>query len=296
MTIYQYPSACGELIEGQIDGINFLSSYTINCYSQVILQPGQVTKTFEAKQAKLCSAIDYLAQAALISKNWRSDFTLKSDSQIPIGKGMGSSTADILAGLAAVSDYYRLNLSAAEMTDYCLKVEATDHSAYPQATIMNHVTGEVFAQFPYTFGLSVLVLEPSETVDTRESMHEISLHQSKVKEKEYKRLFKELVEAYEKEDLAWLADIAWTSALLNEQILEKPLLHPLEQLTKKAGVLGLNIAHTGSIIALWFDETKIRAKALKKYVREIDKNHYYKQLSVYHTVPGGIRREEGIQK
>jgi L-threonine kinase len=82
--------------------------------------------------------------------------------------------------------------------------------------------------------------------------------------------------------------------LLNETILEKQLLHPLKKLTETNGVLGLNIAHTGSIIALWFDETKVSEHELKEYVRAIDTKGYYKQYHVFQTIPGGVRRKEGV--
>jgi L-threonine kinase len=293
MTIYQCPSACGELIEGQIGGVNFLSSYTIDCFSQITIEPGQISEIFEGKHSKLCAVIDLLAQAQLLPKDWRSEISLKSSSQIPVGKGLGSSTADLSAGLVAVSDYYKLGLTTADIVDYCVKVEATDHSIYTDTTLMNHVTGEVYYQTPYIFDMSVLVLEPPEMIDTRQSMQAISSHQSEARETIFKRLVEELIEAYKRRDIAWLADIAWTSALLNESVLEKPLLHTFKKLVKVDGVLGLNIAHTGSVIALWFDEARVSAQDLKKQVQALDSDHYYKQFHVYQTVPGGVRRKEG---
>lgn len=296
MTIYQCPSACGELIEGQINGVNFLSSYMINCFNQWMIEPQASTPAQEMKNLKLYKGIDYLAQAGLIPHTWRSEISLRGQAQIPIGKGMGSSTADLSAGLLAVSDYYKLPLEPAEIIEYSTQVEATDHSAYADLTVMNHVTGEVFYQTSVNFKMSVLVLEPATIVDTRRSMHEISLYQSEERTNIYQRLADELVRAFETKDIAWLAEIAWTSALLNEAVLPKPLLQSFKKLLKINGVLGLNIAHTGSVIALWFDETKVSGAELKKRVRAIDRAEYYQHLSIFQTISGGVRRKAGVFK
>ena len=120
------PGACGELVQGQLEnGNNFLISLTIDLWSKAIVKiiadstskeihvsPRHKIKTQQA----LRIALNYLGYSQFMV-----DVQIISD--IPEGKGLASSTADITAACLALGDALDLEISPAFISDIARQIE-----------------------------------------------------------------------------------------------------------------------------------------------------------------------------
>lgn len=293
MLTYACPAACGEVVEGYVGDQHFLTSYTVDCYNQVSVISKPCPQSYLTHHPKACQALDLLAAAHPQAQGWRQKLGLISQGQIPRGKGMGSSTADVGLAIRAASDAYGLDLSPDDLVRYGVGVEATDTSLYSRTTLMNGQTGRLYGQYDFNFDFSVLVLAPKQGVQTNFQLAKLKAEAQGPKKSLYLTLFTEVIQAYQAKDLAWLADLAWRSAQANQALLTKPLLYDLYGLTSSEGVLGLNIAHTGTVVCLWFDPKRIKLTDLVRQLKTIDPRPYYTRARVFQTCPPGVFHEGG---
>ena len=133
------PGSCGELVQGTVDGMNFLVTCPVNIYSRVSVSLASGTllqqtggKTREAVRRTL----EYLGvKAALVD--------VQVDSELPVGKGMASSSADISAACLAAALAAGRRIDAAAIGDIALSIEPTDGIFLPGITQFDHVHGHV---------------------------------------------------------------------------------------------------------------------------------------------------------
>ncbi|MGC4431650.1 kinase, partial [Streptococcus suis] len=83
-----------------------------------------------------------MKQLAPLKDGWK----LEKKSTLPIGKGMSSSTADMLAGLQALAVFQNRYLTAEELTTFCCQIEPTDSIAFADWTVINPLTGQILFQ------------------------------------------------------------------------------------------------------------------------------------------------------
>lgn len=119
--IVRVPGSCGEVMQGFWQGRPFLVTCPIDRYSTVVVRPG--TGRLVGGGAKACRALA-LGQAYCQCDSLAHDFFLTSE--LPSGKGMASSSADICAVLAAVAAVNQVHLSEGDIGRLAASIEPTD--------------------------------------------------------------------------------------------------------------------------------------------------------------------------
>ena len=86
------PGSCGELVQGTAAGVPFLVTCPVNLYTRLILASGERRLAGFGSKAQMAleRTLDYLGVKAF-------PFDMTLQSQLPCGKGMASSSADIAA-------------------------------------------------------------------------------------------------------------------------------------------------------------------------------------------------------
>ena len=158
------PGTCGELVQGTLDGVPCLVSCPIALYSVAAARSGLgVGWSASPHLAKTQTALRYgLQYLDLADSSGRVDLT----SDLPHGRGYGSSTADIGATLFALGHATGRSLSPAEAAQLALRVEPTDGSLFPGWILWDHIGGQICDDLGAPPLLSVIILDPGGEVDT----------------------------------------------------------------------------------------------------------------------------------
>lgn len=133
------PGTFGELIQGQIDGTPFLITLPIFWGTRAVFQ-GTETESVDVWPASRRKA-RLAVERALLEWQKPAGGVLVIRSTLPMGKGMASSSSDIVAALRAVAMYHGVRLTAAEIARRAAEVDPTDGIMYPNAVALNPLTG-----------------------------------------------------------------------------------------------------------------------------------------------------------
>lgn len=176
---------------------------------------------------------------------------IRLTTNIPTGKGCGSSTADVLATIRALLRYFKLPMTEERVARLVVAAEeAADGSVLSQATVFRHREGLVHEYLDAAFpAMQVMVVdtEPARTIST------VSMLRARYSETELKQ-FEELLgrakHAFRTHDAAELGRIATESACISQRYLPKPHLEALIVLTREAGGYGVAVSHSGTVASL----------------------------------------------
>lgn len=197
---------------------------------------------------------------------------LTVESNIPVGRGMGSSTADVLASISAVLDYLGIQASPDCMMQLAVSAEtACDSTLFSgPAVLFAHREGTVIESFRKSLPPIDLVsidTAPGKAVDTLEfepaqyNPAEIQL---------FRPLRALLRHAVNVSDLVLLGRVATASTRINERFLSKPRVNDIEAIGVRHGALGVQAAHSGTVVGLMFDPaSENNAERLRLAVRDL---------------------------
>jgi uncharacterized protein involved in propanediol utilization len=177
--------------------------------------------------------------------------TLTITSNIPEGKGYGSSTADCVAVVRAVAAAFGRRICDRVTARLCVQAEvASDNVMFDTAVLFAQRDGLVVEDYRVPFpALEVIGIDvdPRGFVDTLQyPPAEYGWRQVQT----FGTLVAALRRAFVTEDLDLLGRIATASALINEPFLPKPFLADVRQLAQSVHALGICAAHSGTLIGI----------------------------------------------
>lgn len=285
MIVARCPGSCGELIQGVILGSEKLISYPINCYSYVRISEGKRDNELLYKKAyrTLESVFSYFNKDVNLSKNLK----IEIESEIPIGKGMASSTADLGATILAASRYLGKNINEEEIANICTKIEPTDSTIFSRITLFDHLEGKYFKRYKRELKYKVLIMEGKYMVDTinfRKIDKKLILDKNT---SQISKALKEIESGIENNDMKKIGKGAILSAFANEKVLKKPGLDIITEKALKYGAYGVNVAHSGSVLGIIFDDKYFDKEA---FIADIKRKNFiddYINIREYKTVNGG---------
>ena len=278
------PGSCGELFQGLVGEQEILLSYGIEKCSRVRLDRAS-SLARQAQGEKVRRALELLPVA--------NAFSFVQESDLPISKGYSSSTADMVSCLQAAALGQKQLLKASDLTRLCAKIEPTDSVAFADWTVINPLTGQVVWQTDWRPELYVYILEPVEMVTTLDLVR--MKDSPSYPAEESKRLLPLFQAACQEKSLEKLGHLATYSALLNNQRLPKPYLEELLNLVKKYQCLGLNVAHSGTLVGLLLSREQL--EVLPKLEAELARSAsgaYYQTRTLSRIIFEGVQpvREE----
>ena len=283
------PASCGEFVQGVLDNEEYLSSYAINLFSVATLEEGkEVIHTGPTKSRK---AMELVFEKFNIPVEESKKISLNINSQIPIGKGMASSTADIGATIKATLSMLGKSLTGEEISKLAVKIEATDSLLLNRHSIFNPLTADIKKYMGGIENAKVVILEPDDILDTKSIRMTPNYRMYKMQNKEIiKESFSLLDEGLARNDLSLVGKACTYSSLANENIHKKPFLKEIIEVSNKFECYGVNIAHSGTVIGILMDK-EMDDKRVIQYLREIEISKYYKKIYTSDIIDGKIREE-----
>ncbi len=261
------PATCGELVQGFINGNDFLVNCPIRLYSQASIEPRAepgLSVVNGDRYAKVQQALMKLKPH--LGKDLRA--TIRLDSDIPRGKGMASSTADLTAALKAVIAMADVSLSTADFSELITTVEPSDCTHITGIAHVNHLTGRLYSQLPAPSNLCVIVVDCGGEIDTVAFDRDFARSVYADHQSELTGALGMLTAGLKLDRSDMIGAAATASARLSQKILFKPQLERLLRVTTEAGAVGINCAHSGTVIGVLYQQDQARGEQLDRIIAD----------------------------
>ncbi len=239
------PGSCGELVQGILAGCPFLVTCPVNLYTTVYVTDGALPG----------GALGPKAQEALLRilsffDVDRFPYAVSLSSELPSGKGMASSSADIAAVCFAVAAALGERITAIQVAQLAAGIEPTDGVFFSGIVQMNHMTGECMECFGEPPPLRLLIFDTGGFVDTLQFHQRRDLvdlaRQNEVQVRQAMQFLKRPLRAEA------VSKAAFLSAIANQSIIEKKELFSMMEMAREFGALGMNTAHSGTVLGVLF--------------------------------------------
>lgn len=282
------PGSCGELAQGIIGGKNFLITCPIDVYSKVTVTTDESTSVHSG--SKVLTAIDKTIQYLQIK---RRSFHVSVKSDLPLGKGMASSSADISATCQSIALHAGTLLSPDEIADIALSIEPTDGIFYPGIVLFDHVHGHLRQFLGRAIPMYIVIFDAGGEIDT---LHFNQRHDLKKLNEANEYQVHQAVDLIRKglaaQDIALIGKGATISARANQKILFKPHLEEMIAIGLSWGAVGVNIAHSGTVVGILFPIDKLLhcPSCIKEVSRCCTGVNY---LRTVQFISGGLMQQEG---
>jgi uncharacterized protein involved in propanediol utilization len=173
----------------------------------------------------------------------------------PSGRGLGSSTSDVTAAIHAVAAALGRNLSDETIASLAVRSElASDSIMFPDRAVLfcqrEGIVLEYFNQPLPPLDVAGFDAQPLLCIDT------LILEPAQYNWQEiesFRSLIGLMRRAITNQDASYLGRVATASARINQRHLPKPRFDDLELLAEETGALGLQVAHSGTVMGLLFD-------------------------------------------
>ena len=239
------PGTCGELAQGFFRGEPILITCPIEKFSTVVVSDefAGVEGLGSKSRAMLENVLQLFGVRDFKFGVRDFKFGVRLTSELPRGKGMASSSADIAAVAQAVALSFGKNFSPEELGHLCTQLEPTDGIFFDGVVAMNPLTGRLVKKILAQEKFLIAVFDYGGEVDTltfnRRSDFVFPM-------------------------LGDVIDFALTekSALANQKILPKRGLRELIKFAKNVSAVAVNVAHSGTIAGIFFhaDDTHVNEK------------------------------------
>lgn len=266
-----YGRACGtfgELLQGVLpeDDRDFLVTLPIAEFStaRFVLTDEQdplvVTPGTKMKSRRL-------VEHMLTASGHRSGGILDLVSKLPEGKGLGSSSADLVATARAVSDAIGLLVDEVEIENFMRQIEPTDGVMYDGIVAYYHREVRLREHLGCLPPLTIVAADEGGQVDTVRH-NRIPKPYTARDRQEYAELLTVLSEAIRTHDLAAVGAVSTRSAQLSTKIRPRPLLQRLLRIHQEANAIGLVLAHSGTVIGVLINDGDPDREAKLRYVTD----------------------------
>ncbi|MCH4178710.1 MAG: GHMP kinase [Megasphaera sp.] len=260
--IVRVPGSCGELIQGYWHHEPFLVTCPIGLYTTVTVSAGETV--WADLGPKACQAVrhtlTYIGETEF-------PFRLSVSSQLPPGKGMASSSADIGAVMIAVAAVFGKRLEEEEVAMLAAAIEPTDGVFCRGVVAIQYETGRILRRYGLLPPMPIAIFDTGGTIDTiafHAAQHDTGIRNRNLWENPALHLLNGRLTP------ETIGAAATGSARANQHMICKKELESLISLSTAAGAAGVCVAHSGTVLGvLFFPDTD--ATAIHTVVRSIQR-------------------------
>lgn len=277
------PGSCGELVQGLLDGQNFLITCPISWYSRVQVDLDQ-EHTLQIKYRKTQMAVEKTLE--LFGQQRQFAFSIKSD--LPHGKGMASSSADIAAACVATARALNQHITAKDIERIALSIEPTDGIFYKGIVAFGHLSGYPNEYLGQALPIQIMIFDTGSGVDTLSFNKRPDLDGlNRLNAPQIQKAYDMVKTGFSEHNPALIGQGATISAFANQSILQKPHLQRIHDLAMANGALGINVAHSGSVVGvLFYGLNNVQQARCQADILALDNSFTY--LGVADLVNGGV--------
>jgi L-threonine kinase len=281
------PGVCGELAQGVIEGIHFLVTCPIDFYSRVKVDiysggPGvEAPEDCDKSAAAVRRTLSQLRKAKVRAR-------LTINNPIPRGKGMGSSSADLSAAIAATALALGEELTPNQIAQIALSIEPTDGVMIPGVALFDHRAGIIRESLGPPPPMEIVALDLGGTVDTVQFNMVDHFQRWQSVDEQTSEALRLLRQGIAEQDPVLVGRGASISAEASQNVLAKPRLSEVKEFAESVGAVGVNVGHSGTIMGVLLDARERRGKSTYHKAKEA----FPDAQTVYHfrLLGGGVQR------
>ncbi len=262
MTAVWMPGTAGELVQGWIDGVHFHVTAPINRYAAATFTSNGNALRAPANRPKSARALrlffKYAGQA--------SQGSLTIQSQLAMGQGLGSSTADIAGACFAAAAELGIPVTPETVARIALEVEPTDGTLFPGIVAFDHRQGRWLEPLGEPPPLAVALLDCGGSVDTIAFNEVDRTGQLRANEPLAREALAGVRAGIRESDPVLIGQAATLSARAHQLILPKAGLEAVIATGSEAGAVGVCVAHSGTAVGVLFDGRRADVAAAATYL------------------------------
>jgi L-threonine kinase len=251
------PATCGELVQGFLNGRDFLINSPIALFATVnvsLNDGGRINVRTPGIYTKVARVVRETLQH-LGLHHLGADIDISS--AIPRGKGLASSTSELTAAIFATMRAASRSLAAADVARIVIEVDKSSDGVFlPGITMCDHLTGELLESFGNPPPLSFVIVDTGGEIETIGFERERARAVAKANSSKLEQAVALLRRGFRHHDARLVAQAASLSAEVNQDVLYQPLLLDLLAGTAAFGGLGVNCAHTGTVLGVMYNPTE----------------------------------------
>ncbi|XRG80351.1 kinase [Rossellomorea sp. GAMAL-10_SWC] len=240
----------GELVQGIMEERPFLITLPIQCLrSEARFVPDTAVSQIRVVNSKMKAK--KAGESLLELVGIRKGGYLEIHSNIPPGKGMASSSADIVASLRAIADSYSIPLTNEMISMIAAKVEPTDGVMYEEVVVYEYIHGQLIASFGTLPPFILVGIDLGGMINTIE-FNEVPKVYSQDDQQQFIKAFDLVTKGFKEKNITYIGEAATLSARVNQKILPKPVFPLLDQLADHYQG-GIVVAHSGTVAGILLD-------------------------------------------
>jgi uncharacterized protein involved in propanediol utilization len=240
----------GELLQGCLGSkrLNFLVTFPISCFAYACFLPDPELTEVQVLPGEKQKA-RRLATMLLEHYHLPAGGRLRLESDLPVGKGLASSSADLVATARAVATCYGLHIPLSLLTQWMSAIEPSDGVMYHGIVSFYHQQVRLHQFLGTLPPLTILALDEGGRLDTIE-FNRLPKRFTERDVDQYEHLLERLTGAIRRRDLQGVGQTATESALLNQKLNPKETLGDLLAICREVQGLGVAVAHSGTCLGL----------------------------------------------
>lgn len=246
------PAGAGELIQGQFaTGEDFLVTNPVSCFStiQVSIRPGSGVVT--VSPASCTKAQKAVEQTLCIFQVIDLDVEVRISSTIPVGKGMASSTADVVGAIEATARAIEREITAEQISAIAVSIEPSDGLMYRGIVIYNHRRGHLLERLGHLPEMHQVIIDTGGEIDTI-AFNRTPKNYAREELALQAQALALLREGLATGDVMKIGRSATLSARVNQRLLPKAHFDEVMSIADACGACGVVCAHSGTILSLLF--------------------------------------------
>jgi uncharacterized protein involved in propanediol utilization len=255
----------GELLQGVLNERPFLVTLPIpalkseatfipDCSSSQVVGPFDKTKSVAA-----CKKLLQLFEIDIGG-------TLMINSNIPEGKGMASSSADIVAAIRAVADSFDLKITEEIISEIASGIEPTDGVMYNDVVAYDYINGRLLENLGEMPDFGLIGVDLGGMVDTVQ-FNQIPKNYNAQDRKKFFDAYELIKLGIKHRDLSLICTASTISARINQRILPKPYFDRFVEISFHVDG-GIIVGHSGNIMGILFN-TDHRNEVISEISNEI---------------------------
>jgi L-threonine kinase len=247
-------SSFGEIVQGRLtNGEDFLVTMPIDLWStcELVCRPIAGPLIVECDLEKSRSVLQIVLEELGIGSGFHIECQFTRN--IPVGKGLSSSTADMLAALRAIQEVFGLLLTENFISRIFAAIEPHDGVHYNCCVAYNHRKGVLLANYGHIPDFMIVAVDAGGAVDTIKFNRSVAF--SEAQKKDFDRLFADLNSAFLSKNDTAIAECATQSARLFVERAHHPVIQGALEACDEFQALGIVATHSGTCAGFLFPGT-----------------------------------------
>lgn len=243
----------GELLQGFLPNKrSFMVTLPINLFSYATFIP-------KVNTTNITVFPNHKIKSACLAKNLIRFFNIEVGGQLIIeselleGKGLASSSADLVATAYAVSNALKLCINEELIASLIRPIEPSDGVMYSGIVSFYYKELELIESIGNLSNLVIIAIDEGGMIDTIEYNSRQKFY-SQIDAIKYENMLLSITRAIRNNDLSTVGKISTESAIMNQQYNPKKLVQDLINIYKDINGVGVSIAHSGTFAGILLDQ------------------------------------------